>query len=126
MRPVPASYRLSFLLPDGAVIPGDGRHMPSRDGCVLTIYAAGLVAIAGHSREAVLEHAARFLRVSCKGLAPTTLAMTMRTDAPGWGGIDNWTAIIGADVAFFPSGLSPHIPRAPPAQLVALDGERVE
>jgi hypothetical protein len=109
MRSPPASFRLSFLLPAGADA-CSGSHRPSPEGCLLHV-TAPLVEIAGPSREAVFEHAARFLRVSCRGLR-TSLAARLQTPARP-SGTDTWSIILGADVAFSPTSLDPHFPSSP-------------
>lgn len=131
MRCHPGSFRLSFLLLAG-VSADRGSHQPSPEGCVLEV-TAPLVAISGPSREAVFEHATSFLRLSCRGLPPVSIAATLETPAlPSWlggGRSDTWSIIVGADVAFSPTALDPHFPtpsdaRPPPALAIAARGLR--
>lgn len=123
MRSHPGLYRLSFLLPAGALA-CSGSHQPSPEGCLLHV-TFPLVDIAGPSREAVFEHATRFLRVSCRGRPPLSIAARLST--PGRTvGTDGWTIIVGADIAFSPTALDPHLPRPdqarPPPPAVAARG----
>lgn len=108
MRSHPGSYRLSFLLPAGAVA-CSGSHAPSAYGCLLHITGGSLVEIVGPSREATFEHATRLLRESCRGRPPLWIAATLQTPVRP-AGRDCWSIIIGADVAFSPTSLDPHFP----------------
>ena len=115
MRCYPGSYRLSFLLPAGAQIVS-GRHRPSLDGCELNV-TFPLVEILGRSRDAVFEHASRFLRVACRKCPAVSIAAILETPRPhGWAGrrSDTWSIIVGADIAFSPTSLNPYFPRPPP------------
>jgi hypothetical protein len=126
MRCHPAVFRLTFLLPAGITV-DSGSHRPSPDGCLLHVISP-LVEIVGPSREAVFEHAARFLRVGCRGLPPLSIAARLST--PGRpAGTDGWNIIVGADVAFSPTALDPHLPnpgqaRPPPILASAPPGRR--
>lgn len=124
MRSHPGSFRLSFLLPSG-IRAESGCHQPSDDGCRLTVIHRVMVEILGPSRESAFDHATRFLRVSCRGRPPLSIAATLETPSgPGWGSIkrsDTWSIIVGADVAFSPTSLGPHFPRqATPAVMLEL------
>lgn len=119
-------YRLSFLLPDGASAPA-GFHQPSPEGCALQV-TWPLVLIIGPSRGAVFDHASRLLRVTCRHLPPTAVAANLVTGARP-AGQDAWTIIVGADVAFSPTGLDPEFPsqplqRPPPPRLRLVGEER--
>lgn len=118
MRCHPGSFRLTFLLPAGAKA-SPGTHQPSPDGCVLTV-TFPLAEILGPSREATFEHAARLLRVACRGQR-CAIAATLETPArPAVR--DSWSIIVGADIAFSPTSLGPHFPgvaAAPPLALVS-------
>jgi hypothetical protein len=125
MRCHPGSYRLSFLLPAGTHV-DSGIHQPSPDGCLLRVDRM-LVEISGPSREAVFEHATRLLRVSALGRPPLSIAATLSTPTrpPGR---DTWSIIVGADVAFSPTSLDPHLPgpdqARPPPDLEVASGRR--
>lgn len=118
MRSHPGSYRLSFLLPAGTSV-DSGSHRPSPDGCTLNV-TFPLAEILGPSREAVFEHAARLLRVSCRG---QRCAIAARLETPARpSGSDTWSIIVGADIAFSPTSLDPQFPSAaarPPLVLVS-------
>jgi hypothetical protein len=114
MRSHPGSFRLSFLLPAGAKADA-GNHQPSPEGCRLEV-TFPLAVIAAPSREAAFEHAALLLRVACRGLRASIPARLETPGGPVAG--DRWTIIVGADVAFSPTGLGVDFPRqhqTPPA-----------
>jgi len=130
MRCHPGSFRLSFLLPAG-LSADSGSHQPSPDGCFLHINRM-LAEIVGPSREAVFEHAARLLRVSCRAnlsgrLPPLSIGAVLSTPARP-SGRDAWSIIVGADVAFSPTPLDPHFPMPdqarPPPDLALRSGGR--
>lgn len=114
MRDFPDTYRLTFMLPASLVLlVQPGRHCPCLFGCVLMVDRSGLVSIVGPSRQQVFDQAGRFLRVHCKGRPALTIAATLQTPAayvPG--GRDGWSIIIGAQIAFSPTSIEPHIPAA--------------
>ena len=130
MRPHPEACRLTFLLPDGAAVIA-GFHQPSPDGCALDV-TWPLVNIRGPSRRAVFDHASRLLRVACQHLPPTSIAASLvAADSPA--GRDAWCIIVGADVAFSPTGLGAEFPRPelpkpeiaqPPPRLALIEGGR--
>jgi hypothetical protein len=102
----PGSYRLVFLLPSRLLLMVQpGRHQPCLHGCVLTIDRRGLVTVTGSSRERVFDQAARFLKLICKGHGALSLAATLTQP----GGRDGWSIIVGADVAFSPTSIEPHV-----------------
>lgn len=116
MRSHPGSYRLTFLLPNRDVTVECGTFQPSPEGCRLTVRFP-MVEILGPSRESVFDHAARLLRVACRGQRPLSMAGRLQVSEQPIGG-DAWTIIVGADVAFSPTGLGAEFPRqqhAPPA-----------
>lgn len=123
MRCHPGSYRLSFLLPRGALA-CPGSHRPSPDGCLLHI-TYPMAEIIAPSREAAFEHAARLLRVSCRGQRASIAARLETPSRPV--GSDAWTIVVGADVAFTPTGLDPYFPKPerPPPGLAVVSGGRV-
>jgi hypothetical protein len=102
-----AEYRLTFLLPASISEPA-GVHAPCL-GVFLTVGHGGLVTVEGPSRERVFDQAARFLRVAGKGHAPIAIAAVLRSPC---GRADGWQAILGADVAFAPCSIDPHLPAA--------------
>jgi hypothetical protein len=133
MRSCPASHILTFRTPPGARIEV-GFRVDSPLGCILEIGCTGLVTILGPSREAVFELAARLLRAACRGLPPAAVSARLYQPRPNaelsegrdWlelpGPVDGWTIIIGAEVAFSPTPLDPHLPdlsRRAPALVAA-------
>lgn len=113
MRPAPEPFKLTFLLPDGAAAT-PGFHQPSPEGCALAV-SWPLVEISGPSRRAVFDHTARLLRHACRHLPPTSIAAVLGT--PGRPAArDPVNIIVGADVAFSPTGLDPDFPTEPPAR----------
>jgi len=110
MRCHPGSFHLSFLLPKGVDAPwGLDSHFPHL-GCRIRV-AAPLVKIQGPSRERVFEYAGLVLREICHGRPPLSIAATL-VSPPPVSGSDSWTIIVGADVAFSPTSLDPHFPKA--------------
>ncbi|MGY4295397.1 hypothetical protein ACVWXN_003492 [Bradyrhizobium sp. i1.4.4] len=126
MRPTPASFQLTFLLPDGAAAT-PGFHQPSPEGCALAV-SWPLVEISGPSRRAVFDHAARLLRYACRHLPAISISAVLASPARP-GARDAVSIIVGADVAFSPTGLDPEFPteppeRPPPRRLEVIDGGR--
>lgn len=132
MSSPPASHLLTFLLPKAAAavpIPPGGWPF----GCVVEFGRVGLVSLMGPSREAVMLVGAELLRVACQHLPALSIAARLYTLPPaargdgrdwlhvssGYGGVDTWSIIVGAEVAFSPTSLDPYIPelegRAQPA-----------
>jgi hypothetical protein len=121
MRSCPASHVVTFLTPPGAWIE-PGFRIDSPHGCILEVGRTGLVTILGPSREAVFELAARLLRAACRGRPPASVSARLYQPRPNgelsegrdWlelpGPVDGWTIIIGAEVAFSPTPIDPHIP----------------
>lgn len=119
MRSHPTTHRFIFRLPLGAAAISDFR----RPGVEVEI-GREVIAISGPSRESVFEAAAGLLRAACRGLKPLSIAgrlyvMNDRpTDGRDWlllpGSSDGWTIIVGADVAFSPTGVDPHLPATLP------------
>lgn len=122
MRSRPASHLLTFMFPPGASpMPGD--FADSDVGCIVE-YGTYLVSIMGPSREAVFDHAAKILQRACQGMAPLSIAGRLYTLPPeqkndgrdwlhvgsGTGGVDTWSIIVGAHVAFSPTAIDPHLP----------------
>ncbi len=128
MQSFPDLVSLSFLLPDGADPQRAAAHYrPLYDGN-FTLYAAGLATFGADSRRAVFTNAAAFIReLSLSG--PVEIAATVITaGAPGMpSGRDGWTLIVGAEVAFCPTGLGaqfPALPARPPPALAVIAGGR--
>jgi len=106
----PSPYRLIFLLPAVLGLVPQGRHVPCLMGCLVTIDRAGLVTVAGPSRERVFEQTARFLRILMRRNPPppTSIAAVMSHPASPWGRI-GWQIIVGADISFAPTSIEPTI-----------------
>jgi hypothetical protein len=107
VRSSPPSFRLSFALPRDWCLSYDGPQ-PLAHGCFLTVQHY-LVAVEGRSREAVFEDAATLFR-SVLAMAPGALSIAATLETPH--GKDTWSIILKADVAFSPTSLDPHFPRA--------------
>jgi hypothetical protein len=116
----PVTYRLTFVLPAGALAVQSGIFSGWVQGCELVI-AGPFIAITGPSRERVQEQAARLLRVSCQKLRAVSIEALLETPPPG-GGRDGWTIIVNADIAFAPTGLGATFP---PASLGAVEKDLV-
>lgn len=103
-------HRLTFLLPPALVLLAPvGRLQPCLHGCVLHVSEHGLVQIDGPAREQVFAQAIRFLRVVAKGRPPLAFPGTLRSPC---GRRDSWSIIVGADVAFSPTSIEPHMAEA--------------
>lgn len=98
MSSSPGSYRLSFALPRDWRL-SYGGPQPAANGCLLTI----------QHRDAVFEDAAALFR-SVLQMAPGPLSIAATLETPH--GKDTWSIILRADVAFSPTSLDPHFPRA--------------
>jgi hypothetical protein len=108
----PGVYRLKFLLPPGARSPA-GAHAAD-SGCSLHVGHAGNVTIEAPSREAAFNLAGRILRECCLQLAPLSIAALLEQPAADRFGrpyhaSDSWSIIVGADVAFSPTAMPPHL-----------------
>jgi hypothetical protein len=113
----PRSFYLSFMLPRGVDAVGDDVAL---EGCKVRV-SPPLVKICGPSRERVFQVATAFLRHACRDRPPLSIAATLRSPAP-LSGSDSWSIIVGADVAFSPTSLDPHFPKAATGQRSALPG----
>lgn len=101
-------YVLHFGLPRDFRLSYDGPQ-PMPNGSVLTAFH-NQVTIEGPSREAVFDDATVMFRaILTMTRAPVAVAARLQTPSSG---SDAWSIIIGADVAFSPTGLDPHFPRA--------------
>jgi hypothetical protein len=107
MRSSPGSYRLSFLLPAGTAA-APGAYSNWVQGCGVEIDLVRAI-ITGPSRESVLEQAARVVRVICQGKTELAIDAVLEAPPPG-SGRDGWTIIVGADIAFAPTGLGVTFP----------------
>ncbi|MDB5579800.1 MAG: hypothetical protein JWR80_4976 [Bradyrhizobium sp.] len=127
MRTLPRSYRLVFQLPPSLVAPGGFTAI--LPGCNVNTMPMGQsgahnLIITGPSREQVFEQASALLAGVAKVAPPTVITAVLESPDPR--GRDGWTIIVGADVAFSPTSLPPHIPafehgpaeRPPPALLL--------
>lgn len=109
-----SQYRLTFLLPDRlAFAVPVGRHQPCLAGCVLDVDRAGLVSIFGLSREQIFAQCRRFMRLVARGHGPLSIAAVLTSPLPP--GRDAWQIIVGADVAFAPTGLEVDVGLVPAA-----------
>lgn len=112
MRSIPGSYILSFLLPKGFDLPATERENHPRLDCWIRC-TPPLLKVYGPSREAVFHCATDSLRAAVYDSAalPVSIAATLRSPPPV-SGSDAWSIIVGADVAFSPTSLGAHFPRA--------------
>lgn len=118
------SHLLTFLLPKGAravMTPSQGWP----HGCLVNPGRTALVSIMGPSREAAFEAAGRIAQGACAGLGAQSISVRLysfppeeRTDGRDWlfvssqrGGVDGWTMIVGAEVAFAPTALGATFPQ---------------
>lgn len=110
MRSHPASFDLSFLLPrpaPGRVYGGLQRGVVEQLGCELELDLP-LVRIRGAGQPGVFNAAAALLQEAVRG-GPTAISAILHTPARP-SGFDRWHIIVGAPVAFSPTGLDPYFP----------------
>jgi hypothetical protein len=120
MNPVATAVRLSFVMPSALRQPAAVRGpFGPFDGCTLEVNRAGLVVIEGPSRERVQDLASRYLRVVARDVIagekpPLVIPSIIRTYHEGKGapGRDSWQIIVGADIAFAPTGIEPYLPES--------------
>jgi hypothetical protein len=114
----PDLYRLTFLLPRELTLGlGTGLHHPCLHQCLLFVEHHRerdyCIRIQGPSRELVFDQARRYLRTAARGhlergAAFQIAAVLVTPHKPA--GRDRWTIIVGADVAFSPTGLGADLP----------------
>ena len=121
------SHLLTFLLPKGArrVVPPNAMSDSGWPyGCLVDVGRISLISIMGPSREAAFETAGLIVRESCQGLGARSISVRLYTFPPedrcdgrdwllvgsGPGGVDGWTLIVGAEVAFAPTALGATFP----------------
>ena len=112
MRSSNGSFDLSFLLPrlaPGRVYSALQRGLVEQEGCALELELP-LVRILGCSQPAVFNAAAALLQDAVRG-APTAISAILHTPVRP-SGFDRWHIIVGAPVAFTPTGLDPYFPRS--------------
>lgn len=103
------TYRLTFQLPRAiARVAASRVRSLTLDGCTLEILDGGLVAITAPSRDSSFNQAAAVLRARGGNEPPASIAAVLETPSPR--GRDGWIIIVGADVAFAPTGLPAHFP----------------
>jgi hypothetical protein len=107
MRSFPGSFRLSFLLPAGSTA-APGAYDNWVPGCAVEIDRVRAV-ITGPSKDAVIEQAARVVRVICLGCRDLSIDALLESPPPV-AGRDGWTIIVGADIAFAPTALGVQFP----------------
>jgi hypothetical protein len=107
MRSSPGSFRLSFLLPPGVTAAPD-TYSGWVPHCAVEIDRLRAV-ITGPSKDAVIEQAARLVRVICLGRRDLSIDATLESPPP-LSGRDAWTIVVGADIAFLPTGLGALFP----------------
>lgn len=111
MRSSIGSFDLSFLLPrlaPGRVYGGLQRGLVEQNGCELELELP-LIRIRGASQPAVFNAAAALLQ-SAVARGPAAISAILHTPARP-SGFDRWHIIVGAPVAFTPTGLDPYFPR---------------
>ena len=110
MRSIPGSFHLAFLLPKEITFrPSVDEHFAA-PGCTFRINHP-LVKIGGPSQRSVFEAATSFLRSLARAREPLSIAAVLTSPGP-IPGRDAWSIIVGADVAFSPTGLDAHFPQA--------------
>ncbi|WKA31586.1 hypothetical protein [Bradyrhizobium roseum] len=113
MRSVPGSFDLSFLVPRAVLLGIAQAEITATRGCTIELEFP-LVRIRGDSRVAVFDAASDLVRHIPRRDTPISISAILHTpERPS--GFDRWSIIVGADVAFSPTSLDPHFPRAPTA-----------
>jgi hypothetical protein len=110
MRTLDQSYRLTFLLRRAIARMAIPRlRTLTLDGCEIDMAQAPLVSIVAPTRDRAFDQAARLLRARGGNEPPELIHATLAT--PGQrGGRDGWSIVVGADVAFAPTGLGAYLP----------------
>lgn len=108
MRSHPGSFDLSFLVPRAVLLGIAKAEVSATHGCKVELDLP-LVRVHGDSREAVFNCAAELVRGISR--QPTSISAILHTPSRP-SGFDRWCIIIGADVAFSPTGLDAHFPQA--------------
>jgi len=110
MRSSNGSFDLSFLLPrpaPGRVYGGLQRGLVEQLGCEIELELP-LLRIRGGSQPLVFNAAAALLQEAVRG-GPTAISAILHSPARP-SGFDRWHIIVGAPVAFSPTGLDPYFP----------------
>lgn len=112
---------LTFRLPVAmAFAVARGRWQPSLHGCVTRIGAGDLVEIEAPDRARAFAQAARLLHALGRGGAPCAIAAVLAGGRPPRR--DAWTIIVGAEIAFAPTGLGAEVFAAGDAAVDAAAG----
>jgi hypothetical protein len=85
-----------------------GSHSGWVPGCDVALDRVGAV-VTGPSKDAVIEQAARLVRVICRGMTQLEIAAVLESPPP-CSGRDGWTIIVGVDIAFAPTALGVRFP----------------
>ncbi|MFT4117487.1 hypothetical protein [Bradyrhizobium sp.] len=102
----PSFYHLSFLLPAGATCASRPIDLPM--GCEIRVVAP-LVKIRGLSRDCVFQAARNAVLAHWRDKPAVSIAAVLASPGACLGR-DAWTIIVGADVAFAPTGLGATFP----------------
>lgn len=112
-------FKMTFLLPRELTLGVKaGTHHPCLHQCLLTVAPLGerdyQVRITGPSRRKLFDQAGAWLRMAAKGhiAAGNAMQIPAIVTAPArvCAGSDSWTIVVGADVAFAPTGLGAEFP----------------
>jgi hypothetical protein len=109
-------YRMRFLLPRTLMLGVQiGRHHPCLHQCLLEVDKAYVVRVRAPTREKLFAQASAWLRTAAKGHIADgqsfQISAKVQTPARICAGLDSWTIVVGADVAFAPTGLGVEMPK---------------
>jgi hypothetical protein len=110
--------QLVFHLPPVLGLLAPGRHQPAAKGCTIEIMPEGLVSVSGPSRIEIFDHTRRFLRSVAKGKPECAIASVLRSPPGHWSGssgMDGWTIILNAEIAFAPTCVGVELTPVAPA-----------
>lgn len=104
----PESFILSFMLPKGVEL-RPAEIDVAVYGCKIR-FERPVVKVFGPGREAVFSCAATVvLRAGGIHPGPRSIAALLKSPPPA-SGVDSWSIIVGAEVAFSPTAIDPYFP----------------
>jgi len=104
----PGFWRLCFLLPRAICRVAAGRlQQLTEHGCDVDMSAAPHIVVLAPSRNRAFDQATRLICARGGNEPPGSISAILTSPD---GASDGWTIIVGADVAFAPTGLGAYLP----------------